>query len=381
MVSRRQAAAALPAAGGQASLITPAVLAELQHLTSIGLNVATLAVPDRHQPDVRRQSMIDKAVAALERSPTGADQFRSYPALGMWSSLVKRAIALHTLYNPHAGTVGEGIDPAVYDAPLFDGSSATSLLHQRLSPPVADDWISKYRAFLPTVIDDGDGAAVGSRDFFTGTADARAVRTRATAAMNLAVGHINRQPCLAERQDLVTASLACGAAGPVYELLNGLRCLGHGCSRVILVDQDPMALATAASLAERAGVADMVSLELHDLLTDKITDYIAPRSVDLVDLLGLFEYIPNDDRRGRLAEALLTDVGAIVRPGGLIVFGNMLKQRPQQDFFSRVVKWPRLQQRTITEVLAILTAAGYSTTDVTVRIPEEGVYAVYAVRA
>ena len=139
-----------------------------------------------------------------------------------------------------------------------------------------------------------------------------------------------------------------------------------------------MALATADALAQGAGLEGKVNIQLRDLLSENLTDYIAPHSVDVVDLLGLFEYIPNL-KDLPMASALLSKVKDIVRPGGIIVFGNMLSDRPQQAFFSNVVKWPRLQQRSITDVLAILEQAGFYANDISVRIPQEGVYAVYAV--
>ena len=147
---------------------------------------------------------------------------------------------------------------------------------------------------------------------------------------------------------------------------------GHNFEEVILLDQDPMALATANALAESNDVQAKVTLHLGDLLNDNLTDKIAPHSVDVVDLLGLFEYIPDDNRIGHWASALLSKVKDIVRPGGYIVFGNMLNERPQQQFFRGVVKWPPLQQRTVEAVSNIVEAAGFSCNDLQARIPSEG---------
>ena len=113
--------------------------------------------------------------------------------------------------------MGQGIAADAYDRPLFDGKSAKVVLGEQISNEKADKFIKLYEAFVPTLIDDGDEITLASRDFFMGVKDAEAVRTRATTAMELVADHIERDPLLADRTNLVSASLACGAAGPVYE--------------------------------------------------------------------------------------------------------------------------------------------------------------------
>lgn len=364
---------------GADSSITDATLLEVGNLQRMGLDIHLAQNLDPFCPETKRQAMIDQGVGLLEASPTGAAEFRAYPALGPWAQLAKRAIALQTLYNPEAGLVGEGIDPAVYRLPLFKGKSAVELLHEQRGSAKADKIVAAYDTFVSTEIDDGTESVLGSRDFFLGVKDAEAVRSRAAAATLMVNSHIEGSALLKSRQDLVSASLACGAAGPVYGLVNTLGARGHNFSKVTLVDQDTMALATALALAEGAGVQDKIDLQHRNLITEKLTDYILPHSVDVVDLLGLFEYIPNTSEMPMAAE-LLKQVKDIVRPGGMIVFGNMLKHRPQQKFFSEVVQWPNLQQRGIRETLYIASQAGFDPKQVEVQIPQEGVYAVYGVK-
>lgn len=354
---------------------------EVAELQTAGMDVELVDTPDQYRPSKERQALIDAKIAELEASVNGPEDFRSFGAIADWAPLTKRAIALHTLYHPEGATVGEGIDLAVYDAPLFNGQSAKEVLYGQYpdNPEKPARFIAAYERFVPAIIEP-EIEAITARDFFRGVKDAEAVRTRATTAMELVAEHVESSEVLADRDDLVSASLACGAAGPVYKMVNGLAERGHNFSDVILVDQDPMALATAHSLAEANDVEGKVRLELRDLLAENITDYIKPHSVDVVDLLGLFEYIPNDERMGHWAAALLGKVREIVRPGGYIVFGNMLNERPQQDFFRKVVQWPRLQQRTIRQVGEIVEEAGFSVDDLQVRVPSEGVYAVYGIK-
>lgn len=360
------------------SHVGPMVLGEIEQLSD-EYDIRLTDVPDVYRPDAARQAMIDQRVAELEASPTGADEFRSLPALSKWAPLTKRAIALATLYSPNSYLIGTGVTPDAYDKPIFDGRSANQVLREQLGPK-AEKWINAYADFVSAVVDEGDENHLGTRDFMKGVKDSEAVRTRATAAMEMTREYIESRPSLRLRQDLVSASLACGAAGPVYQLARELGQQGHNFSEVILVDQDPMALASADALAGQNGMEGKVNLQLRDLLTENLTDYIEPHSVDVVDLLGLFEYLPNTEQ-APVASYLLKKVKEIVRPGGLIIFGNMLNERPQQTFFSDVVQWPQLEQRSISEVLGIVEQAGYKPEDVSVRVPAyEGVYSVYGIR-
>jgi hypothetical protein len=160
---------------------------------------------------------------------------------------------------------------------------------------------------------------------------------------------------------------------------------GMPISRILLVDSDEMALATAVSLARSKGVEDRVILYHKDLFRHRLTRYIQPETVDLVDLLGLVDHVPAELRdrktglvRRRPLQRLLSDVRDIARAGGMILVGNMLNKRPQQAFFERV--WPPIFQRGVREMLSIIATAGYDPMTVQVRIPgREGVYAVYGI--
>jgi SAM-dependent methyltransferase len=187
------------------------------------------------------------------------------------------------------------------------------------------------------------------------------------------------------KRGMVSASLTCGAATPLYEMARSLDKSGTPISTILLVDSDEMALAAAVSLARSRGVEDRVILYHKDLFRHRLTSYIKPESVDLVDLLGLVDWVPAELRdrktglvRHRPIQRLLSDVRDIVRAGGMILVGNMLNKRPQQAFVERV--WPPLFQRGVREMLSIIATAGYDPMTVQVRIPgREGVYAVYGI--
>lgn len=356
--------------------VHPEVVTEIRYLVERGYDVQIVELPDELAPSPRRQSLVDWEIDKLENDPLGSIKFRAYPGIGAWAPLTKRAIALQTLYNPDGATLGDGISPAVYKQGIFDERSAYEVLISQIGREKAHRWLDAYVHFVGTTIDDGDEDAIGSRDLLKGVADSRAVRSRAAAAIEMAASHFDGRASGIRSNHLVSASLACGAATPVYSLCRRLETEGHQISSILLVDRDPMALATAFALAEQAGLVDKIGLELRDLLTDEFTDYIAPLSVDIVDVLGLFEYLPREASMGNPAATLLKRVTGLVRPGGIILLGNMLQYRPQQRFFSGVVEWPRLYQRRIGEVLNVVHEAGFEREMIRIRVPTEGVYAI-----
>ncbi len=355
--------------------IKPEVIDEVEILKASSLDVEIINVYDHERPNDHRQMLIDKKVEELENSPNGYDEFRKYSRVSKWVPLTKRAIALHSIYNPNDQFLGQGIDPDIYEKKIFDGKSATDILAEAKGDESSQRILNAYKSFITAKNDRGTNKAVGTRDFLTGVIDCRSVRTRAIVAMELAYDHIENDPSINNKNDLISASLACGAAGPVYNLVNQLSARGHDFSKVILVDSDPMALATAICLGRGQNLENKIDPKLKNLLLDPLTSFIEPNSVDIIDLLGLFEYLPTE-----YGLELLRKTKDIVKPGGLILFGNMLDKRPQQKFFSNVVKWPTLQQRRISDVIDMIKLSGFDLDNLKIRVPSEGVYGVYAIK-
>lgn len=352
--------------------IKPAVIAEISELQSSGNNIQTVDVVDSNGLDGYRQGILDKRVAELEGSNTGAEDFRADTTMGVWTSLLKRAIALHVLYHPDGDSLASGVDRDAYDVPLFDGLTANQVIEKTMPSTKASKIISDYNSYINTPVGNGDIFSVGARDFFKGVVDAKAIRTRAETAGMLIMEHFNKQTSR-DNRNLISASLGCGAASPVYKLVKSLeKNPSVNFAKILLVDQDPMALATAHSLSSTEGLQDKIELHLSNLISSPITSYIEPESVDVVDLLGLFEYLPEE-----YGVALLQTVKEIVKPSGVIIFGNMLASRPQQDFFANVVRWPRLKQRSINDVYGMILKADLDLDKTITRIPHEGVYAIY----
>ncbi len=383
------------------SRVRPSLCEEVAELASEGFDVQFTFTADPYEQSEERQRLARMIIDNLEQAqmqpaveggPSGHDLLRDprlFPAVGAWSELIMHAMALHPLYG--AGrykTLGEDIRDDALDRPIFDAHntssnhpealaapvSARQLLAAETDPAKANRRVARHERFRATPID------AGTRLLFECSLDGRAIRTRAGAFVGLALEHVADSSGRITRQDIRIASLGCGAAGPLCELVQSIRAHGGDIERATLVDQDPIALASALSLAETRGIGDVVEVQRRNLVEGSPSSYIE-EPVDIVDLLGVFEYFPNDEKYGPMAVQLLQRAASIVKPGGLIVFGNMVPDRDEQLLFQDVIHWPRVQQRSIREMIAIVEAAGFDPRDLIVRVPAgEGVYAVYALR-
>lgn len=358
--------------------LSDVVAREVDHLHAIGFDVA-LADPD---PRYLLDAQVQRRVTTAIEERAGTEGFvpwlfdeRVHPSGAAWHGVAKRAIALHTLY--HVGDLdrpAEGIDAGCFDEPLFaDGrASARDLVRAEQPGERGERILQRYDRFLAAgpMSDGEDEYGLDSRAYLTGVIDAHAVRTRGQAARAMLAEHF-----AGAQRPLRFMSIACGAAGPILDYVHEAVGDGVVVDELMFVDHDPLALATTTALARTAGLGEIVRPVRKNLLKTAPATYVSGQ-VDMVDLLGVFEHLPSGRMGHRVASTVLAAAAEVVRPGGLILLGNMLGERPQQRFFDSV--WPRLSQRTIRQVLALAAEAGFPAHLVKVRVPaREGVYAVY----
>ena len=98
-------------------------------------------------------------------------------------------------------------------------------------------------------------------------------------------------------------------------------------------------------------------------------------SADVVDALGLWEYLKKDT-----AVKFAKELYDKVKPGGMMIVSNMLKGRPQEEFNIRGVGWPNLELRSEEDLLEIMEEAGINTMNVTMTHSEDGVYVVMEIQ-
>jgi hypothetical protein len=270
-------------------------------------------------------------------NPATASLIERYPGFGHWLNLVPTAAALEPLYDPSAENLPNG-----------------------------------------RPID------VGTRKWFCNIADGRGIRSRAAALQHLLAQD--------QHQDPKWLSLASGAARPVIESAVAKRDTAEE-PTVDLIDLDRNALKAARERATHHGLLQLHTHRANVLRPSGIRAHkVEKLSYSIVDAVGLLEYLRADDwgyryrgvvrgHRRAMAGAItfLRNAYELVRPGGLLIFGNMLDSHPELAFTLNVVQWPHIQPRSIHEVKDIVAKADLAG-EAEVHLPDDGVYALYVIR-
>jgi SAM-dependent methyltransferase len=191
-----------------------------------------------------------------------------------------------------------------------------------------------------------------------------------------------------DERSLKWASLACGAAIPVYDAAQKLTKKGIDIS-INLTDIDGNALKFAKQLAnDEYELGQAISTEKRNILRlKKLVKAMGENEWDAIDILGFFEYLPADDWSYKKHGLKLTMPGAIkflgaayslLKPGGLLVLGNMRDSHSQLKFATQVVQWPYIRPRSIDRVTEIIELAGVDRSNITYYQAGDGVYTVAA---
>lgn len=166
-------------------------------------------------------------------------------------------------------------------------------------------------------------------------------------------------------------SIASGTGQPTFDAARLL----EGRVQFYLVDLDRDALEFARRLADEYGISDDAITTARVDVTDRraATKFFEETHPDVIEVMGLFEYLPDDK-----AIALLATLRPILTHARVLVFTNMRPEHPHLHVHQRGLGWPGVIQRTTHEVLALLDSAGYQPGQVSVLLPDDDVYAVYA---
>ena len=323
------------------------ITAELEALADMGFNGET----DLTAAIKRQRIAIDYTNLAT------CELIARVPGVEDWLELIPTASALDLLYNPSIEQLANGkpVSPVVRDwaCNILDAHGIRS------RGEIVQDILTKQ------VIDQGSPSAMGQQ----------------------------------------WVSLACGAAQPVCHALRHIKENGCATPRVTLVDLDRSALSAAQTYAQEMEVrqftdvchmnilrAQGVVLPAVDAQTNVAARALRRRAglegaaYDAVDAVGILEYVPevlSDESPTALqvnAATFLANAAQLVKPGGLLLVGNMRDTHPQLGFTLNVVQWPHIQPRSIETMQRIAGAAGLGDWRVDVYCPDDGVYALYAMR-
>ena len=294
---------------------------------------------------------------------------------------------------------------------IDDTNPATCELITRV--PGVEDWLELIptAAALDLLYDpsierlaNGKPVSPAVRDWACNILDAHGIRSRGEIVQDILTKQAIDQASLgATEQQWV--SLACGAAQPVCHALRHIKESGNPTPRVTLVDLDRSALRAAQTYAQAMKVKQSIDVRCMNILrpqglalpaVDAQTN-VAARALrrrvglegaayDAVDAVGILEYVPealSDESPTALqvnAATFLANAAQLVKSGGLLLVGNMRDTHPQLGFTLNVVQWPHIQPRSIETMQRIVEVAGLGDWRVDVYCPDDGVYAVYAMR-
>ncbi len=318
------------------------------HKARIDVRIAELIAMGYHGDPARN---LARSRTKIDMSnPATLELGKAMPTIVEWFKLIPRAVALDIIYDPDKGRLCNGV-----------------VLNEE-----AISWFKN--------IDDAIG-----------------IRSRAAVLRQLLRQEAEHEGSLA------VASLACGAAQPVLETMAEI--LSNEASEdstVTLVDLDRDSLGMAASLAEEYGIShrvitaakNILSLDGIDLDPNPDHQGTGRADYDVVEALGFLEYLPPenqesytyrgvvDEKRSRAgAIAFLRNAYDLVRPGGMLIFANMLDETHKQlGFTLNTVQWPHIQPRSIEQILRIVESSGVEVGQIDIYCPTDGVYAVYAIR-
>lgn len=323
------------------------VVVELEKLTGMGFHGDC----DLNAAIGRQRTRID------DTNPATCELIARVPGVEDWLELIPTAAALDLLYDPSIERLANG---------------------KPVSPAV--------------------------RDWACNILDAHGIRSRGEIVQDILTKQAIDQASLgATEQQWV--SLACGAAQPVCHALRHIKESGNPTPRVTLVDLDRSALRAAQTYAQAMKVKQSIDVRCMNILhpqglalpaVDAQTN-VAARALrrqvglegaayDAVDAVGILEYVP-EVLLGKGSTVLqvnaatfLANAAQLVKPGGLLLVGNMRDTHPQLGFTLNVVQWPHIQPRSIKTMQRIAGVAGLGDWQVDVYCPDDGVYALYAMR-
>jgi SAM-dependent methyltransferase len=359
---------------------TRAEVIELQR-SGVDIDIVDVNLDGHYRLDDAKQELVDHAIDVYSSSPGFVGKLtEASPAVAAWNGMAQSMspLALGIFYN--TGNMTRPSDGysrhAVLDEPLpiESGKTATELVRALKSEQDAQAILEKVDRFFEagSLMDTIDEFGLTPHDILAGSLDRIGDITRANVMIDMVTDHVLSGRVPHDGRGIVSASLASGAAEPVYWLINELRGRGRPVEKVHLVDLDPIALAASNDRSGHYGLKDKLVMHHKNLFREPVDSYIDPHSVDVVDIIGLFEYLAP-----KAADRILQRAASIVRPGGMIVFGNMLKSRPQQKWFDEL--WPKLEQRSIHEVIEIIEGAGFSKDQLKVRLSKDGLYPIYGI--
>ena len=213
-------------------------------------------------------------------------------------------------------------------------------------------------------------------------ADSLGIRERVETVNSLSIDHLKK---VAEKEnrsidDMLVMSFGCGTGLATLKMLKKLKNETGEAPTVILLDQDPLSLAAAQSLAKKWNLEDKIEVHCERLFSKlgkplSLEGVLGDRKLDIAEDSGLREYLPDGVYKQLTRESL-----KFLRTGGLMITGNMNVNRPQKEFLHGLMGWvPKVRMRLIKEGFKLLQKSGIPKESIEATVTASGVYTVFAI--
>ena len=213
-------------------------------------------------------------------------------------------------------------------------------------------------------------------------ADSLGIRERVETVNGLSIDHLKK---VAEKEnrsidDMLVMSFGCGTGLATLKMLKKLKDETGEAPTVILLDQDPLSLAAAQSLAKKWNLEDKIEIHCERLFSKlgkplSLEGVLGDRKLDIAEDSGLREYLPDGVYKQLTRESL-----KFLRTGGLMITGNMNVNRPQKEFLHGLMGWvPEVRMRSIKEGFKLLQKSGIPKESIEATVTASGVYTVFAI--
>ena len=213
-------------------------------------------------------------------------------------------------------------------------------------------------------------------------ADSLGIRERVETVNDLSINHLKN---VAEKEnrsidDMLVMSFGCGTGLATLKMLKKLKDETGEAPTVILLDQDPLSLAAAQSLAKKWNLEDKIEVHCERLFSKlgkplSLEGVLGNRKLDIAEDSGLREYLPDGVYKQLTRESL-----KFLRTGGLMITGNMNVNRPQKEFLHGLMGWvPKVRMRSIKEGFKLLQKSGIPKESIEATVTASGVYTVFAI--
>ena len=213
-------------------------------------------------------------------------------------------------------------------------------------------------------------------------ADSLGIRERVETVNGLSIDHLKK---VAEKENrsidnMLVMSFGCGTGLATLKMLKKLKNETGEAPTVILLDQDPLSLAAAQSLAKKWNLEDKIEVHCERLFSKlgkplSLEGVLGNRKLDIAEDSGLREYLPDGVYKQLTRESL-----KFLRTGGLMITGNMNVNRPQKEFLHGLMGWvPKVRMRSIKEGFKLLQKSGIPKESIEATVTASGVYTVFAI--